>query len=132
MMSESKTEIGTIRIEPDQRHHGTDDPLWLLDSLRAAFDECHELRESRLWALVKRSTIARLWVDIAFVEFEMSNLDGSEMVVHHLLSVSGPSEGLREARHSNWGSEGNGYVFYMSFANVRAALEFLEQYFDGD
>jgi hypothetical protein len=130
--SKSKTEIGNIRIEPDQRHHGTDDPLWLLDSLRAAFDECHELREGQLWVLVSRSPHADIWRDIAFVEFEMSNLDGSETLVHHLLSVSGPSEGLREARHSNWGSEGNGYVFYMSFANVRLALAFLEQYFDGD
>jgi hypothetical protein len=130
--SESKTEIGNIRIGPDQLHHGTGDPLWLLDRLRAAFDEFHELERASCWALVKRSLTAGIWLDIAFVEFAMSRTDGSEMLVHHLLSVSGPVGGLREARHSNWGSEGSGYVFHMSFANVRAALKFLEQYFDGD
>jgi hypothetical protein len=119
----------TVGCEPTGFHHGTGDPTWRLDQLKAAFDETHELIPNALWAFKReRDSI----VAVTFVTFLMSNMDGSELEVMHMLSTWGPSGGLREARHSYWGPDGNGYVFYMNFEHVRAALSYLERFFDGD
>lgn len=125
-----------VGIERDESHHGCQHPIWRLETIRDGFDEVRELRHSggmaTLWAAVRRGNDESSFVKVSFFEFESCLAgDGSEMKVVHLLTTEGPSEALREARHSWWGDEGNGYCYYMDFANVRAALLVLEEFFDG-
>lgn len=127
-----KTDESTIKyllkIDPTQRHFGTDDPEYLLDDLKEVFDECTELGKG-FWALLRRSEI---WIEVSFVEFASSKTDGSNTMVSHVFSSSGPEGSLRECRHSYFGPEAQGYVFYMDFGQMRAALKYMEQFFDGN
>lgn len=54
--------------------------------------------------------------------------DGVEVEV--LFTGNGTGGSLREMRHTNWGPDDSGYVFYLPLAKTIALLEALKQYFD--
>lgn len=80
------------------------------------------------------------WCDFTFLEWSCSS-EGQDYATP-FLTVSGPGGlgpefSLRECRHSYWGNyldgdQTHGYLFYMNFKHVKAAMDFLGDYFDGN
>ena len=77
------------------------------------------------------------WIDFAVLEFSYS--DNSGEFLSCFWHGSGPSEGLRECRHSYFGTPPNphndeegidSYVFYINGKLVTEAFEVLSEYFD--
>lgn len=69
------------------------------------------------------------WLKFACVEFVSSDLDGSGTQVRCVFHGTGPTEGLREFRHTWWG-DGNGYLFYAPREIITAALKALDEFYD--
>lgn len=101
-------------------------PIYKLNDLRARFDDSAKLSEW-LYALVKYEDT---WVKVSFVEVYADRPEGVE--VQHFFSSEGPSGSLRECRHTHFGERADGYMFHLDFGQLRLALDFLGQFFDGD
>lgn len=95
-----------------QDHIG--DPCWELDKIAE-----HMTVKKLLPNFWVATNVTESWAELAFLDFYSSNLDGSGTRVNLVLTAEGPT-GLRECRHTRWGREG--YVYYMNFEHVRAAL----------
>jgi hypothetical protein len=71
----------------------------------------------------------RAWLEFAAFYFTASDFDGSNILVECFLKGDGPSDILRECRHTWWGDE-NGYMFYVNKKNIVAVLNRLSDFFD--
>lgn len=71
----------------------------------------------------------KFWLQFAVLTFYSSDLDGSNVWCELLFNGHGPSDSLRECRHTYWGE--NGYVFYPNAPVIVAAFEALSEFFDG-
>ena len=87
-----------------------------------------ELIPEEFW-VVSKQTQDSDWLEFCFYEFYIMYEDGPRLVVP-LLRGQGPTGYLRECRHTYWGRNGQGYIFYPRGKNIRAALDWLEQHFD--
>ncbi len=67
---------------------------------------------------------------VDFAVFDWLTTDGADHNHIMLFHGSGPSGALRECRHIYWGE--SGYVHFMNFAVVEAALRELRRWFDAD
>lgn len=69
------------------------------------------------------------WYDFCFMEWQSTDSDGTKYYTK-FMEVSGPSDPLRECRHSYIGNKG--YVFYLEKDVMLAILNYLEKYYDLD
>jgi hypothetical protein len=109
---------------------GSDYELYVVADQNA--DERIRLDQNH-WLLAK--TTDGLHVEFAVFGFHDGPATRNGEVVspeHHIMIMhgSGPSGSLRECRHTWWGE--NGYVHYLHFAAIEAALRELRRWFDGD
>lgn len=123
-----------LKVSPREWHEGCHNPVYSLDDLRVAWEHCEELIPGALWAL--RSSHDGTWLDVAFVEYEHQWSGDPEVFVTHMMSCDGPGSetehSLRECRHTYFGDMLQGYVYYMRFAHIEAALKYLRRFFDED
>ena len=71
----------------------------------------------------------RFWLDFAVMDRAYETNDG--VWLSCLFHGCGPSETLRECRHTWWGEKGEGYLFYANGPAIAAAFKELSKYFDG-
>ncbi len=69
-------------------------------------------------------------VSVAFAAFEWVAEDDDGGYASLMFRGDGTGGNLRELRHTYWGPERDGYVFYMHLAKTIAALGVLKTYFD--
>ena len=72
-----------------------------------------------------------IWVKLHFLE--VNSWDEHETFVSSLFKCEGPGgvdHPLRECRHTYFPD--NGYVFYLNYDNMIAALDYCKNYFDMD
>ena len=98
---------------------------YLLEELREKF-EVVDLGINAVLVLNKKQGN---WIRFAVMEFSHGTGDGKENYMSVIFHGSGPSEGLRECRHTWWG-EGDGYVFYPNGRTISLAFKELSKYFD--
>lgn len=70
----------------------------------------------------------KFWLDFAVLEFEHSDIDDTNVHAISLFYGNGPSDSLRELRHTYFGKEG--YLFYVKPIILVAAFKELSKYFD--
>lgn len=70
------------------------------------------------------------WLRFAVLEFVSSKYDGTDVKVNMVFHGDGPSNNLRELRHTWWGNEG--YLFYPNFKTIKSALDMLLEFYDGN
>jgi hypothetical protein len=126
-------------VDPTQRHQGCDYPLYLLDELKAAPGVHYEKHCEGTHAL---DGLHMLWtvegdgkckvVQVVFMEFEQSGMNGENETVNHLMSASGPTdfENYRECRHIRTGNDFDGYLYYLNVRHMEKALDLLRRWFD--
>jgi len=102
--------------------------------IRAKASEVYELADGNgLLAVSIRD------LDVSFVVFAFESgpatdctgaiVDGAKW--QHVFNGSGPSDPLRELRHTYWGDPDNsGYIFYPSAKLITAAFDKLKTWFD--
>lgn len=71
-------------------------------------------------------------VIVDFAAFEWCSEEDDDVCVHLLFYGHGTGSGLREMRHTYWGRDGDGYLFYMPINKTIAALEVMKKYFNPD
>lgn len=120
--------VSTIGVKPDTLNIGCGYPLYYLELLKSEFESCEKLSDG-LWALVSRKEDH--WVKVVFVEGEEESEDESLTLVSHFFTSEGTGQALRECRHTRFGNELDGYVFYMNFERMNIAIDFLRGFFDG-
>lgn len=67
---------------------------------------------------------------VSFAAFDWNTEYGGDVLVDLMFKGEGTGGNLREMRHTYWGPEGDGYVFYLPLNKTIAVLEALKQYFD--
>ena len=109
-------------------------PLYALDEIKSVATKIHEVEPNYYWlALHSEEPLGAGWMSFAFFEFYSS--EGNEdtnIRVSLVFHGEGPAGSLRECRHTYWGDENNGYVFYMPWKAIVKSWEILAQYYDGD
>lgn len=113
---------------------GTDDDgdiVYNTDALKA--DAGLDVRElPGGWLVLKRagadSPSGGLWLNFAVLRFHTSS-DAGEFATC-LFYGDGPVGALRECRHTYWGENGDGYIFYPDGKLILAALRALAEFYD--
>jgi len=67
-----------------------------------------------------------------FIEFALVCWVSSNSTVEVVFYGQGVGGSLRECRHTWWGEEGDGYIFYPNYKSISAGLKYLTKYFDMD
>lgn len=67
------------------------------------------------------------WLKFAVLQFHSSAV-GEDVLLSPIFWGEGPTDNLRECRHTYWGE--NGYVFYPDGKTISLAFKVLSQYFD--
>ena len=82
------------------------------------------------WLILNRND--GFWLKFAVVQFHCSYDEGGQEVteVEPVFYGEGPSEGLRECRHTWWGENGGGYIFYPKAKVIKAGLDALSEFYD--
>lgn len=70
------------------------------------------------------------WLDFAVLEFSYSDVDSTNVFLSCVFNGGGPTDILRECRHTWWGEDG--YVFYPKIEIITEGLKALEEFFDMD
>lgn len=94
--------------------------------LEDTFDRVEDLSGASF--IVAYEEFNETWMDFIFLE--LSHYSNDEAFYSELCRVSGPSDGLRECRHTHFADDG--YVLYMSGKNMIAMIEFLSKFYDMD
>lgn len=95
--------------------------------------EFQEVIPEQLYMAVARlSPISDLWLSVGAFEFYSQMMGEEEIYVQPLFIGEGPSGVLRELRHTTWGPQGDGYLFYPDAMRICTALQFLKKYYDLD
>jgi len=87
--------------------------------------EVEELIEDNLWVAIIHEERAT-FTELAFLTFRSS--DDEDTKVDLLFTIEGPSDHLREGRHTRFRDKG--YLFYMDKEHMITALEYCSKYFD--
>lgn len=69
-------------------------------------------------------------IHVGYALMERTYEDSSGIFYEHVFSGYGISSSLREMRHTYFGSDFDGYCFYLPGKAVGKAFEILSQYFD--
>lgn len=112
--------------------HGEKDHLnemnYSLDKLKEEFD-VRELCEDG-WLILNMDE-NKLW--LKFVVMQYSDCDGTNTFVKTVFHGYGPSDNLRECRHTWWGdSNEEGYIFYPKADIIIASLNALKEFYEMD
>ena len=93
------------------------------------YGEIVEIIPGNLWCI---DSVYNGWNELHFVTFRSSDINesGESITVDSFFKIEGPSEGLREGRHTRFPDKG--YVFYMNKKYMEAALNYCTKYFDMD
>lgn len=106
------------------------EPHWRLSELLLLPNVVsHCLKDTGVWLLIKQEP-GEIQVHFAAVEWAGSDAHGD--VVKSLWCGEGPSGNLRELRHSRFGPEFDGYMFYADLQHIILVAEKLKTWFDGD
>ena len=106
---------------------GCETTLYSLDEIKQKF-ELKKISDKRdAWLALDKTS--EYWLKFAIVEFHYSNGDGTNTMVRVTFHGEG-SSGLRECRHTYWGEDGQGYIFYPHGKVISAAFILLSEYFD--
>lgn len=105
-----------------------DDQYYSLDQLRSKF-EVTELVPGSGWLVVHRPE-PEFWTSFAVVQFATSDGDDKNIEVAIVFRGEGTGGVLRECRHTYWGPDGKGYIFYPNGRVIAAAFKELSKYFD--
>lgn len=102
------------------------DGAYSIDVLKAN----HEVSDlaGRGWFVL--DTSGGHWLRFVVFEYVASEVDGTNPHGKLVFYGEGPSDTLRECRHTWWGEDGKGYVFYPNKKLILAALDKLSEYFD--
>lgn len=101
--------------------------IYPLDKFKESF-EVIELKKDNAWLILKKEDF---WFHFACVQFFMSDGDDTNVMVSVIFHGDGPSDVLRECRHTYWGDPSNsGYIFYPDGRIISAAFKELSKYFD--
>lgn len=105
--------------------------IFSLDEIKSKYREVKQLDNMHWVAYWWNPADAKdnTWLDWKFLQFHMSDGDGSNAFVEIICQGNGPTS-MRELRHTNWGE--NGYLFYPPFKAMRLLIDDLEQYYDLD
>jgi len=109
-------------------YSNTDEFMYNIGKLLGVFEIVKKLRDDSFIVAYNESDN---WYDFVFLEWESESDEG--VFYKELCRVSGPGgkdSSLRECRHTYFAD--NGYIFYMKKENIRAMLDFLEEYYDLD
>ncbi len=118
----------TEKLKPVLSRINDDETLYRLSDIKAAVAEVHLLGQHNAYLAIKSDDN---WVEFALFEFAQS--DYEETLVQPIWQGTGPSEGLRELRHSWFGETSGdmrGYVHYLSMDLMEEAFKILRKYFD--
>ncbi len=100
--------------------------IYPLDKIRQKLFEVRELGEGGY--LVLNWDVNHSWLDFAVLEFCSSNADDTEVMLSCVFHGGGPSDVLRECRHTHWGEEG--YLYYVNGRLITLAFQALSEFFD--
>lgn len=114
-------------LEDDSVEIVNETTVYSLDVLRKKF-EVKELRHDG-W-LVLNWDKERFILEFAVLEFHSSEADGADTRASLIFHGVGPTDALRECRHTWWGDEGTGYVFYPNGPVILAAFQALSEFYD--
>jgi len=89
------------------------------------FDNVEKLDNSQLIVAYNDSDC---WYDFVFLTWSYGSDEGD--FYQQFCKASGPSDFLRECRHTNFSNDG--YLFYMNRTSIEAMLGFLSKYYDLD
>lgn len=118
---------------------------WLKDCLHGdsdeentyyALDKCRTFNMIELagpsngWLIWSQDETFSLWIRFAVFASGGSDLDDSNVRMNCIFHGEGPSGNLRECRHTWWGENSEGYVFYPDGDIICAAFKVLAQWFD--
>lgn len=106
---------------------GNADTVYPLDKAKARFEVRDLCRDA--WLVLKWDA-DRLWLHFAVMTFHSSDGDGKNTVMKPQFHGEGPSQNLRECRHTWWGDNGDGYLFYPQGPAIIAGFKALSEYFD--
>lgn len=114
------------KVEPVTATHKTHngDPAFDLPMLEEWYGPGVELPGNCLLF----TKVTEYWVDYALMQFAED--DGITSLYVNVFSGRGTGPGLREMRHTYFGTEFNGYCFYLPINAVQQALELLKQHFE--
>jgi hypothetical protein len=103
--------------------------VYSLDKARAKFEVreiCHDGYLVLNWDHPPGEK--RLWLKFAVMNFYTSDCDGANTALVCVFHGEGPSDCLRECRHTYWGE--SGYIFYPNGELIAAAFKALSEFFD--
>lgn len=106
--------------------------IYGIDDLRGFFDVVVE-NDSGCFCIREEKSKNSSWRYFAILCFSSSNTDGTDKKYECFWFGEGPTNPLRECRHSYFGSsatEIDGYVFYINKKLMMDAFEFLSTYYD--
>lgn len=101
--------------------------VYPLDKARARYEVRDLGHEGHL---VLKWDEQKLWLHFAVMTFYCSDGDGKNVMLVPAFYGEGPSANLRECRHTYWGEDGNGYLFYPDGRVIAAAFKALSEFFD--
>lgn len=126
--------LAAVACLPANQHPlPTEQHVWRLADFQAlAGYDVTTLIEDRLYAVVLYEYPC---IQFAILEWVCEDDDGPYVVSfwcgRGLTTYPDPPPGaLRELRHSHFGSDFNGYFYYIDMRNFQPAIEFLSKYFD--
>lgn len=97
--------------------------IYKLEDLKQNFDNVEILSEEYFIVAYNNSDC---WYDFYFFEWNSTSDEGQYFKEY--AKVSGPSDNLRECRHTYFQNEG--YIFYLEKKKMLLFIEFLERYYD--
>lgn len=116
-------------LKPAESSIGScNDQYYSLDKFQTLY-EVTELVPGRGWLVVHRPE-PEYQTDFAVVQFMQSEVGGANTEVSIVFCGSGTGTVLRECRHTYWGPDGKGYIFYPNGKIIAAAFKELSKYFD--
>lgn len=117
--------IEWLDSEVDPQHD--DEKVYPLDKAKAKYEVREICKDG--W-LVLNWDEQKLWLKFAVLGWCTSDSDGSNVLAEQVFYGEGPSGNLRECRHTWWGENGGGYLFYPKAKVIKAGLDALAEFYD--
>lgn len=102
------------------------DPYYPLISIEEKFEVVNLCKDG--WLILNKKD--DLWLDFAVMDFGFSDVDNKNIHLSCICHGGGPIGNLRECRHTWWGQEGDGYLFYPNGKVITAAFKVLSEFYD--
>lgn len=114
---------------------GCKETIYDIDALKASTLEVRELIPGESWLVLNDNPYDEGvkysgWLEFALLQFHSSNADGSSPLGVLVFHGDGPSCNLREPRHTYWGEDGGGYLFYPRTSVIESGLSALKEFYD--